>query len=219
MKHRSLIARSRILILVLVLCCICSCTPNLPVSEAIKLQLCGAHAVPGMYNSDMKSGGINILDTDSEGRILFEYSARDVIGGEHLEEYRTVLVICQKYDDDYVYFYEDICYLKQYDTDEALDRLKELFAYTEENIPYEQVKKSVMVAISLQEDQIQELCLLDVDTRGGVLYYLCYDADSIREKYLVLVTWYGNTYLHPIENDEVDPVALAQFKKDSGWVY
>ena len=242
MKHRSLIARSRILILVLVLCCICSCTPNLPVSEAIKLQLCGAHAVPGMYNSDMKSGGINILDTDSEGRILFEYSARDVIGGEHLEEYRTVLVICQKYDDDYVYFYEDICYLKQYDTDEAIDRLKEqndwgkaldeskcsrrpilltfdLFAYTEENIPYEQVKKSVMVAISLQEDQIQELCLLDVDTRGGVLYYLCYDADSIREKYLVLVTWYGNTYLHPIENDEVDPVALAQFKKDSGWVY
>ena len=26
----------------------------------------------------------------------------------------------------------------------------------------------------------------------------------------VLVTWYGNTYLHPIENDGVDPVALAQ---------
>ena len=35
----------------------------------------------------------------------------------------------------------------------------------------------------------------------------------------VLVTWYGNTDLHPIENDGVDPVALAQFKKDSGWVY
>ena len=215
---------------------------NMPVSQSIKLHVCGSHAVPGMYHSDTKGSDIEVIETDSEGRILFEYSAPDVIRGGSIENYQTALVICQKYDDDYVYFYEDICYLKQYDTDEAIDRLKEqndwgkaldeskcsrrpilitfdLVAYTDETIPYDQVRNLAKIIKCLSDDQIQDMGLLDVDHMGGVLYYLKYTDGENTEKCFVLVNQNGKIAVLSIENDVVSPDGLAQFKKENGWAY
>ena len=82
----------------------------------------GSSAVPGLYCSDLKSGTytVNILERDGQGRILYEYTTKSLITGEQ----ETAVVICQKCDNDFVYFYEDKCYLTGEPSEEEIRQLK-----------------------------------------------------------------------------------------------
>ena len=90
--------------------------------QFLELILCGAYAVPGMFQHDPKGGSLksNVIEEDPEGRIIFELTGRNVISGER----ETVLVVCQHIDADYVYFYEDKCYLYPGYTETDIDSLK-----------------------------------------------------------------------------------------------
>ena len=52
---------------------------------------------------------IEIIETDNYGRTLFYYSERGPFG--------CAIVIMQKSDDEYVYYYQDDCYMPYYNVD------------------------------------------------------------------------------------------------------
>lgn len=55
------------------------------------------------------------------GCILFEYTAYNLIVGDNAKVY----VICQQYDAESVYFYEDCCYMYASDGESELQMLKD----------------------------------------------------------------------------------------------
>lgn len=62
-----------------------------------------------------------MLELDSVGCILFEYTAYNLIVGDNAKVY----VICQQYDAESVYFYEDCCYMYASDGESELQVLKD----------------------------------------------------------------------------------------------
>ena len=65
-------------------------------SQELDLAICGSYAVPGMFCWDLKGGtfDVEVLETDEEGRILFSYSAENII----THQIDTALVVCKKID-------------------------------------------------------------------------------------------------------------------------
>ena len=107
---------------------------QLGVSEDIKLLIASSYAVPGV-NDEIKGESCSIIEEDKFGRILFsrEYIC-DIAGDE-----KKAIMICQKYTDDCVYFYEDICYMRNDISDEKIATLKKLNDW---NLPLDYGKMS-----------------------------------------------------------------------------
>ena len=84
------------------LCLIVNLSSCLKADNNLELKLCGSYGVHGMYYGDLKGmeSGISVLETDTYNRTLFAYSAPNVFINNEL----TAYVICQKVNDDYVFF-------------------------------------------------------------------------------------------------------------------
>lgn len=89
-----------------------------------KLQIAGSFSVPGMFCEEIKgmASDAKIIETDDYGRILYSYTTYNAILNV---ENCTATVICQKIDDDYIYFYEDVCYIVSGISEQTIDGLKE----------------------------------------------------------------------------------------------
>lgn len=89
-----------------------------------KLQIAGSFSVPGMFCEEIKgmASDAEIIETDDYGRILYSYTTYNAILNV---ENCTATVICQKIDDDYIYFYEDVCYIVSGISEQTVDDLKE----------------------------------------------------------------------------------------------
>ena len=118
------------------------------VIASLLFSYCGSHvpekfaaistasfAVPCMFRSDMRGGGYTILEKDDYGRVLFAMTEYCILLGAQ----ETVIVIMQKHSDQYVYFYEDICYVTEDKFDEAESSFKELNDW---NLPIDESKMS-----------------------------------------------------------------------------
>ena len=92
-------------------------------------------SVPCMFRSDMRGGGYELLETDSYGRILGSMTDYCVFSGGS----KTVLVVMQKYDDNSVYFYEDISYAFDDGRQETKTELK---ALNDWDLPLDESKMS-----------------------------------------------------------------------------
>ena len=235
-----------VLLVIVLLSIMSSCVWNpqtegkLPVDESIKMKLCGSYAIPGMFSTDLKGmeSSIQILERDPEGRILFEYSAYNMV----TEKNETALLICQNHDDDYVYFYEDICYIIAEYNEETVFELKakndwnqpinrekssrrkinvslDLNINTDSNLSYKQIRNTVISQMKLKQEQILELGFVDKDVAGNEILYLCVKKEDLKEKYVVFVNdSYSISYLK-IENDNINIDEYAEFKKNNDWVY
>lgn len=95
-----------------------------PISQEISLAACGSFSIPGMYCYELKGGSFNceVLETDVQGRCLFAYSTWNEI----TEQEETAYVICQKYNQEQVSFYEGMCYTFENDSQQEFKELKEL---------------------------------------------------------------------------------------------
>ena len=213
---------------------------NLPIDESIKLQLCGSYAVPGMFSPDLKGveSIIHIRERDSKGRILLDYTAFNVISGQN----ETVLLICQKLDEDYVYFYEDICYLFSGYNEEDVHELKtqndwdqpyndqklsrrridvsiDLYINNSSSLSYNQIRDIIVSQLKLDQKDIMELCFVDNDVVGNEINYLFVEKDGAREKYLLFVDRsYTISYLK-IEGDSINTNDFHEFKLNNHWVF
>lgn len=205
-----------------------------------KLAICGAYSVPGMFCSDLKGDAIscNIIEEDPEGRVLFEYASTSIVTG--LRE--SALVICQHSDDEYVYFYEDICYClddkdqltievlkEENDWGQPLDYSKmsrrkvkvsfDLFILTDSELEYTKLLDVSSKAIKIDNSQIEALCFVDHDSAGHVLYYLIPDLSVTTHTYLVLFDSRYNASVLEVMDKKIDQAAIALFKRENGWIY
>ena len=147
------------------------------ISPRHEMLVCGSYSVPGMICYDLKGGKFDceILEEDSHGRILYEYTTKNVI----TDKEETALVICQMFDSEYVYFYEDKCYLlsgyenseidklkEQNDWNEALDQSKmsrreinisfDLVLMTDSKIEANSVRSACRKELGINDKQLQE---------------------------------------------------------------
>ena len=77
--------------------------------EEHELYSAAIYAIPGCsYVFDV---GIEIIEKDDYGRVLFSFSARDSVLYSNLGKYVNALMIIQKADDGTVSWYPDACYL------------------------------------------------------------------------------------------------------------
>lgn len=239
MKEKYLI----ILIVVVVLFATASCiseSANLPLDESLKMEVCGSYAVPGMFYPDLKGteSDSEIIDIDSEGRILFEYTAYNVI----TEKSATYLVICQKHDDNYVYFYEDICYVRSDSSEEIVSELKkendwnqalnsqkmsrrkicitlDLVIQTDALLSYDRVGDMIASQMKIEKQHILELCFVDQDIEGKEIVFLRCEKEGRTEEYLLLIDKTYSIFYFKIESDIIDVAEFKQFKQNNGWIF
>lgn len=215
-----------------------SCT--MKTDTRLELALCGSYAVPGMFCADLKGGKhtVTILEEDDYGRILFSYSAPNAIT-QNKEE---ALVICQQINEDYVYFYEDTCYLlKEQGKDDIeifmalnewnrpLDYTKmskrtnqisfDLFIVTESSIPYAHVIQVVSEELGVEASQIVQLQFVDMDNTGNELYWGCTSVNDNMKSYMLHIS--PTSGVTPMELQEGVNIAdmIVDFKIDNGWIY
>lgn len=214
-----------------------SCKDTVP---RLEMAVCGSYGVPGMICYDLKGGKFDceILEEDSHGRILYEYTTKNVI----TDKEETTLVICQMFDSEYVYFYEDKCYLlpgyenseidtlkEQNDWNEALDQSKmsrreinisfDLVLITDSEIETNSVRSVCRKKLGINDKQLEELCVLDTDHNGHELYWLCVLSNESEAHYLVVASTGYAVSIFPLEDGVMDSAAIAEFKRESGWIY
>lgn len=123
------------LLIVMVLLCFSACWPRLPnsvyKSDHPELFSVAVNSVLGIEAS--KWDKMEILETDPEGRVLFKYYSNIKA---FPDEYLFILLICQKSDEIYSYYYDDYCFFifrNESDiTNEQIVKLKEMNDWNKE---------------------------------------------------------------------------------------
>lgn len=205
----------------------------------LELALCGSYAAPGMFCADLKGGTsqVAVLEEDNYGRIMFSYSAPNVT----TQKAETVLVMCQKIDDEYVYFYEDICYTSQYDNHDAIKMIKEqndwnqpldhskmsrrpnqitfdLFIAGNSTLLYGNVIQAAARELGVSSSQLTQLHFVDADNSGNELYWRSCIENSINQSYLLLVSSDYDVCAMKLDDVDISDV-IGNFKSENGWKY
>lgn len=197
-----------------------------PINNDSALSICGAYAVPGMYYSDLKGieSTVEVLEKDTYGRIMFIYSAPSVI----TEQNESAVVICQKKTNDFVYFYEDICYefveteitnentkfleIKDRNdwnkplSDEKMTfrRIKVSFdnvIITEVNFDVDRIKEICCESLGIYDFQIKEFCIDDVKPDESCIFFLKTNSNGNEKKYFAKVEKEYNVSFYEINDD------------------
>ena len=210
-------------------------------AEVYDLAICGSYAVPGMFCSDLKGDAVSceVLDRDSYGRVLFTYKTESSITGLEEEAY----VICQKYDANYVYFYEDIGYSFAEDYENDSTYLKEMNDWGK---PLDENKLSrrqnaITLDLCIARDTIidrrwsetQELCaaalhtdssaiepygFVDYDGTGKELLLIAQNTDSLK-LYFALLHTNDTVSVLEVAGRTVDQNELTNWKLENDWKY
>ena len=229
---------SKILLVFMILVMLSSC--GIPANTNLELALCGSYAVPGMFCADLKGGTsqVVVLDKDDYGRIMFSYSAPNVT----TQEVETALAICQKIDDEYVYFYEDLCYTFQYDNQYAMKMITEqndwnqpldhskmsrrpnqitldLFIAGNPTLLYANVIQATAKELGVNTSQLTQLRFLDADNSGKELYWSGASENGTNHSYLLLVSSDYDVCAVKMESDSAISDIIRDFKAKNGWKY
>ena len=205
-------------------------------SENTILQISGSYSIPGMFQADLKENlPIEVLQKDSYGRILYSYSSYNVI----TETTEIAVAICQKSDDEFVYFYEDVCYIIGNYTDIEIEILKNIndwdlpydenkmsrrkiqysidrFIISETNQDIYKIRRLFANNINVKPSDIYDHSLIDSDGHGMDVYLFSVISPSGEKKqyYVMSNESYQLNYVEILEIDD-----LIQFKKDNNWTY
>ena len=225
--------RILVIVVIFIVALLFSCKQN--VTENDVLAICSSFAVPGMNISDMKGSPytVNVIEKDSYGRILFEHESINTI----CSSMRKVYVICQKYNENYIYYYEDICYIfdngnvdltllkEQNDWNCPLEESKlserkygvsldyHLINYTV--LDWNTVRESYCSSENVDDSELNDFFLLDCDPVGNEL---CYAKHIDGTNYYVFVdTNYKISVLEDFGDDNFS--VLVKFKKENNWEY
>ena len=220
----------------------CSCRPtNALILEKVGLRFVGGVSLPGMFSSDRRGTTCKIIEKDNQGRTLFEYGHINTITNNPID----VLSICQvnDYDNEYVYFYEDIHFLIcPYDKDD-LELLKQRndwnkpldyskmsrrdydlgtshFGPAFDNRSAAEIRDIFANHAQIDESYIKGRLFVDVSNEHQVLYLVKTVINDTQEFYILYMDKHGNNVRSmKIENNIIDYEAFIQFKKDCGWAY
>jgi len=230
-----------ILLICTMLTCFSSC--RLPVSEGHSLSAVGSFAIPGMFISDLRGASteIEVQERDDYGRILFRYTAYN----EFTKQTEDAMVICQKYNQKKVYFYEDVCYLISDISNISVDELK---SANDWNLPLDESKMSIRsyyisFDLFLSSDypistsrsrvekayekyfkdsgnQIVSFWRTDLDEGGKNLHIvILQNADGVEEQYFSVIDSSYQINVMKITDYATALSQLREFKKQCGWKY
>lgn len=223
-----------VLFVVLVMITLSSC---MRAAQTNELNICGSYAVPGMYITDLKGvASPTTLEEDEQGRTLFKFTRQNSITGEE----GTAIVICQHIDADYVYYYEDQCYIYNCNTEEDIAALKSQndwglpldfnkMSIRPNKISFDGVivsnrvlkRKDVRSAIKLKLANLQatpiEYTMLDVNSNGSELFWIKAVVKKGTTYYFAIIDTDYNIVFMPSESPAIIPSEIAAFKNDNGW--
>ena len=89
-------------------------------SDHLLLTACVYYSVPGFYQSDLKGASADIVETDDYGRTLVYFEGYNWLTNKN----ECVYVICQKYSNSTIYFYENNNYTWMHESITDIDNLK-----------------------------------------------------------------------------------------------
>ena len=223
-----------VLLVVLIMITLSSC---MRAGQFLELALCGAYAVPGMYDADLKGDASpTTLEEDEQGRILFEFTHQNSI----TDEIDTALVICQYIDTEYVYYYEDQCYLYGCNSEEDIALLKsqndwglpldfdkmsarpndismDLFIAPDRVLKRKNVQKTIKLGLAGLRATAIESHLLDVNPSGYELYWIKAVANGDKTYYYAIIDADYKIAFMPVESPRIIPDEITVFKNDNGW--
>lgn len=233
--------KKSIIISMMILCVLIMCSCRLETGEFLELALCGSYAVPGCFSSDLKGAtpSTEVLDRDEYGRILFLYEAVNLVSGETEES----LVICQKLDEDYVYYYEDICYSRGDISEEAIETLKSgndwgkplndslmsgrenlisldlCIQFSTDLLSYGKVRDAICNHLGITEQNIKISRFQDRSPSGHELYIISTSFDQTETYYLAIIS--PDYVVSGWQEIETMPSAreIAELKTSAGWEY
>ena len=206
-------------------------------SEKGMLAATGSYAVPGMSAGNIKGTEVvcNILDEDQYGRLIYEFEAHNVI----TQKREKAIVIVQRYTDESVWFYEDICYLieeyqqfdidtlkEKNDWDKPLNEAKmtsrgynvtfDLVLQRESNVKPFDLRSKVANKLSIAENHL-DFCLLDSTANGNDLYWFSANVNGETQTYYVISDNNYNVKMHRITETDNFINELDEFKSLAGW--
>ena len=213
-------------VLLLTICLLPACGTKGDFYYAIR---CAHVAFPTFY--DFLQGdptGYHFYEKDSYGRILFSVKGKGETG--------TALVILQKYDEKYVYYIEDYCYLIGEGTEEYLEKLKERNDWNKDyddsricrrrttggfEKDSKRIFPDVYEVLEITEEQVITRWLLgEFDENGNELYYFIIEKDGERSHALVICdVEYQVSYQQFAPESYPSPEEIRKFKSEHGWVY
>lgn len=214
---------------------VAGCTSQL---ERQNLAICGSYAVPGMFCADLKGADYecNIIETDTQGRILYTYVTDSIITGNK----ERALVICQNSSNDAVWYYENECYLIGTWTSADIEQLKitndwnQTLNYGKMThrvntvsldsyiiIPCEidtaTLRAACCTHLGIDHSQVLELCFLDADEGGLALYWLCVEKEHNIQRYFILTNKNCEVISTSAQGNLDDLEIVAKFKTDNFW--
>lgn len=213
-----------------------SCTEK---AEFYDLAVCGSYAVPGMFCNELKGGTVScdVVEKDAYGRLLFAYTTYSNLTNRE----ETAYVVCQKYDADYVYFYEDIGYLfaadyahdaahlkSRNDWDMPLDETKmsrrknkvtvDLCIAKDTDQRWSNTEKACAEVLGIEPAKIEPYGFVDSDANGHEITLIrCGDEQS--DAYFTMTLTDGTASVLKIADQTINQAQLTAWKHECGWVY
>ncbi len=205
-------------------------------SDKVSLEICGAYAVPGMFYPDVKGteSVCKILEADSYGRILFEYTAPDYVS----DKVNIVSVICQQTDNEYVYYYDTLCYqpsegdnselkaLNDWDKEPDITKMTKRavktsfdgFIVTSAAPDMSKIKALFCDFVEISPENLIDICIDDIDPLGNLLCFAEYSEEAGIKKCFFLVLDNKICDVFQLKDSDVfSPEEYLNFKLSSGW--
>ena len=217
---------------------LCSCSPGMHSGTAQRAVT--YFAVPYFGSVNFKEEMGENIEQDQYGRTMYLYSEYNTQG----EAEDSVLIIYQKFDDDYVYYYEDICYTLSYDSEEAQETLKlandwnqpldeakmsrrkvnvigiSMKLVPESMLDDERVENAWKATMGMPRSQHVGFLLDDVNPAGQCAYIVNLRNDTNEtERYYVIAQPDYEVKSIPFDDLEDLFAKVSAFKKECGWVY
>lgn len=216
------------ILIILILCLICfsSCWPMHPNSVYKtghpELFTITVNSVLGIQPSDWDE--IEILETDSKGRVLFQYYS-DVSSYPEPDIY--IVLVCQKSDDEFTYYYDDYCFFiaktKADITDVKIANLKQLNDWDKElqNDKLTKVKSSFdnMMFNEKKEKSLNEMLDSYFNQQEDVYSYLPITTDQYGKQLIYVLKGKPSKFNSKglLETDEDPELYIMILNKDDSF--
>lgn len=205
-------------------------------SPHLLLTACVYYSVPGFYQSDLKGVRAGVVEVDDYGRTLVCFERHNYLTDKN----ECVYVICQRYSDSTIYFYENINYTWVSESIVDLENLKKLndwnseineskFSFRRINVSFDlclvndrpfssfstdKFYLSLLDNHAITRDSVVSVTYCDWDNKNQVLYLLNLNDE---EKYFCIVDEEYNTFVTKIENEYDLANEIIDLKHQSNW--